>query len=85
SESWSEHSTADAVDIAAFVLADGRRISVLEDWRGNGPEATFLHRVRNGACRLFATTLSPDYNAAHANHLHLDQAVRGGMGWTVCR
>lgn len=85
SESWSQHSTADAVDISAFVLADGRRISVLEDWRGNGPEATFLHRVRNGACRLFATTLSPDYNAAHANHLHLDQAVRGGMGWTVCR
>lgn len=52
SESWSEHSTADAVDIAAFVLADDRRISVLQDWRGNGPEATFLHRVRNGACRL---------------------------------
>ena len=85
SESWSQHSTADAVDIAAFVLADGRRISVLSDWRGNGPEATFLHRVRNGACRLFATTLSPDYNAAHANHFHLDQANRGGMGWTVCR
>ena len=82
---WSEHATADAVDIAGFVLADGRRISVLEDWRGTGPEATFLHRVRNGACRLFATTLSPDYNAAHANHFHLDQATRGGMGWTVCR
>ncbi len=82
---WSEHSTADAVDIAGFVLADGRRISVLEDWRGNGPEATFLHRVRNGGCRLFATTLSPDYNPAHANHFHLDQAARGRMGWTVCR
>ena len=83
--SWSEHATADAVDIAAFVLADGRRVSVLNDCRGTGPEATFLHRVRNGACRLFATTLSPDYNAAHANHLHLDQAMRGGMGWTACR
>ena len=82
---WSEHATADAVDIAGFVLADGRRISVLDDWRGNGPEATFLRRVRNGACRLFATTLSPDYNVAHANHLHLDMATRGGMGWTVCR
>lgn len=61
SGSWSEHSTADAVDIAGFVLADGRRITVLKDWAGQGPEATFLHRVRNGACRLFATTLSPDY------------------------
>lgn len=82
---WSEHATADAVDIAGFVLADGRRVSVLDDWRGSGPAATFLHRVRNDACRLFATTLSPDYNAAHANHLHLDQARRGGVGWTMCR
>ena len=29
---WSEHATGNAVDIAAFVLADGRRVSVLNDW-----------------------------------------------------
>jgi hypothetical protein len=34
---------------------------------------------------LFATALSPDYNAAHANHLHLDEAGRGEMGWSMCR
>ncbi|MDB5703677.1 MAG: Extensin-like protein [Sphingomonas bacterium] len=82
---WSEHATADAIDIAGFRLADGKRITVAADWKGNGPEATFLHQVRNGACKLFATTLSPDYNAAHRDHLHLDQAARGEFGWRACR
>jgi hypothetical protein len=83
--SWSEHATADAIDVAGFRLADGKRITVAADWKGNGPEATFLHQVRNGACKLFATTLSPDYNAAHHDHLHLDQAARGEFGWRACR
>ncbi len=79
---WSEHATANAIDIAAFVLADGRRISVLADWEGTGPEAAFLRTVRDGACGSFATVLSPDYNAAHADHFHLDQDGR----WVgVCR
>ena len=82
---WSEHASANAVDIAAFRLADGRRISVVGDWKGGGAKALFLRDVRDGACRLFATTLSPDYNAAHRDHLHLDQAGRGAMGWRGCR
>lgn len=82
---WSEHSTADAVDIAGFRLTDGTRITVARDWKGDGPKARFLHAVRDGACQLFATTLSPDYNAAHADHLHLDQANRGRGGWRACR
>lgn len=82
---FSEHATADAIDIAAFVLADGRRITLVGDWRGDGPEAAFLHAVRDGACRLFSTTLSPDYNRAHHDHLHLDQAERGAMGGRACR
>jgi hypothetical protein len=82
---WSEHSTGNAVDIAAFRLADGRRISVLGDWQDEGAKGRFLRDVRDGACRLFSTTLSPDYNAAHRDHLHLDQARRGAMGWRACR
>lgn len=81
----SEHAAANAVDIAGFRLAGGRRITVARDWRVNGPEAAFLRDVRDGACRLFATVLSPDYNQAHADHLHLDQARRGAMGWRGCR
>lgn len=82
---WSEHATADAIDVAGFRLADGRRISVVRDWEGEDAEAHFLRAVRDGACDLFATTLSPDYNAAHRDHLHLDQAGRGAMGWRMCR
>ncbi len=84
--SWSEHATADAIDIAAFRLADGRTLSILADWTGGtAAEQAFLRSARDAACRLFATTLSPDYNEAHRDHLHLDQAGRGSTGWTLCR
>ena len=82
---WSEHASANAVDIAAFRLADGRRISVVGDWNEGGEAAEFLREVRDGACDLFATVLSPDYNAAHRDHFHLDQADRGAGGWRACR
>lgn len=81
---WSEHATGNAIDISAFVLADGRRIVVRTGWTGPEDAAAFLRTVRDSACRSYATVLSPDYNAAHADHLHLDQANRSG-GWTVCR
>lgn len=80
--SWSQHAHARAIDIAGFRLADGRRITVAKDWTSTAPSARFLHRVRDGACRVFATTLSPDYNAAHRDHLHLDGTDKG---WSVCR
>ncbi len=82
---FSEHATADAVDITGFRLADGSDVSVLADWSAGGREAAFLREVRDGACRLFPTVLSPDYNAAHRDHLHLDVANRGTAGWTLCR
>jgi hypothetical protein len=82
---FSEHASANAFDVLGFRLADGRTISVLRDWPGSGPQAAFLRDVRDGACRLFATVLSPEYNAAHADHLHVDQARRGPGGWRMCR
>jgi hypothetical protein len=81
---WSEHATANAVDVAGFRLDDGTRITVIGDWRSDGARSAFLREVRDGACDLFATVLSPDYNAAHRDHLHLDQAARGGLGWRAC-
>lgn len=82
---FSEHATADALDITGFRLADGSRVSVLEHWEGDTRRSAFLRDVRDGACRLFSTVLSPDYNEAHADHLHLDQAERGSKGWRMCR
>jgi hypothetical protein len=68
----SAHSQAAALDIAGVRLRDGRRITLSADWRGDGPEARFLRRIRDDACRIFGTTLSPDYNAVHNDHLHLE-------------
>lgn len=79
---FSEHATGNAIDIAAFQLEDGTKISVLRDWDGDDRKAQFLREARDGACGTFATVLSPDYNTAHADHFHLDQSAR----WSgVCR
>ncbi|WP_374390754.1 extensin family protein [Brevundimonas sp.] len=80
----SEHARANALDVAAVTLENGRKVSVLADWDGQGPAgesgARFLERARGGGCRLFSNVLTPDYNAAHADHLHLDAAPRGVCG-----
>ncbi|MBS0383945.1 MAG: extensin family protein [Proteobacteria bacterium] len=77
---WSEHAHANAIDIGGFTLADGRTITVLRSWRTPSDESAFLHDIRNGGCRIFQGVLSPDYNRAHANHLHLDMGA-----YKVCR
>lgn len=76
----SQHATADALDVAAVRLRDGRRISIARDWPGEDAEARFLRRIRDGACGPFRAVLSPDYNVAHRDHLHLDQGA-----YRVCR
>jgi len=76
----SEHARANALDIGSMTLVDGRKVSVLRDWDGTGPAGaegqSFLRRIRDGACRAFSTVLTPDYNEAHRNHLHLDGAPK---------
>ncbi|MBY0532364.1 MAG: extensin family protein [Xanthobacteraceae bacterium] len=75
----SQHATANAIDISSFTFEDGSIASVLKDW-DKGERGEFLRAVRDGACRFFGGVLSPDYNAAHANHFHFD------MGWwKICR
>lgn len=68
----SEHGKGDAIDIGGFRLSDGRTISLEHGWRGKHDEAAFLREVRDGSCEIFNAVLSPDYNAAHYNHLHFD-------------
>jgi hypothetical protein len=69
----SGHASANAIDVSAFVLADGRRIPVLGGWRQGTPaERQFLRIIHASACKRFGTSLGPDYNAAHANHLHVE-------------
>jgi hypothetical protein len=81
----SEHAHANAVDISAFVLQDGRRIAVLGGWNGTSSERDFLRRLHASACKRFGTVLGPNYNAAHANHLHFDMAKSMKDGSAYCR
>lgn len=69
---FSQHATANAIDVTGFRFSNGKRISVEADWNGATPEAAFLRAVRDGSCDLFRGVLGPDYNAAHADHFHLD-------------
>jgi hypothetical protein len=80
----SEHAFGNALDIAAFILADGRKISVQQGWRGSPEEQGFLHDVQLFACDTFSTVLAPGYNAAHYNHIHVD-LMRRASGRRPCR
>ena len=69
----SGHAIANAVDVAAFTLRDGRQVSIARDWASEDAAVRgFLQTIRRSACRRFGTVLSPDYNAAHRDHLHLE-------------
>lgn len=77
----SEHATANAIDVAAFVLTDGTRVVLSADWgQGGSAKAAFLRDVRDGACQFFDAVLGPDYNAAHRDHFHFDMGA-----FRVCR
>ncbi len=85
----SEHSFGNAMDVASFTLANGKKISILKDWSttgaifGIGKDANFLDEVHKGACDSFATVLGPRYNKAHENHFHMDMG-RGGR-YKICK
>jgi len=79
----SEHSFGNALDIAAFVLADGRRITVKNGWRGAAEEQGFLRDVQGAACDHFTTVLAPGSNRFHYDHFHVD-LMRRASGRRIC-
>jgi len=69
----SGHALANAVDVSGFVLADGRRITIANDWRSEDDRVReFLKVVHDSACKRFGTVLTPNYNEAHRDHFHLE-------------
>ena len=67
----SEHAKGNAIDISAFTLADGTRITVL-GWRGR--DRRVLRRLHASACGPFGTVLGPDSDRFHQDHFHFDIA-----------
>ena len=76
----SQHAFGNALDVSGFRLEDGRLIDVEAHWGQRGKEGIFLKRVHEGACGIFSVTLGPEYNAAHADHFHMDMGPGG-----ICR
>jgi Extensin-like protein C-terminus len=68
----SEHAFGNALDIAAFTLADGRRVTVKDGWKGMPEEQGFLRDVQGAACQQFNTVLAPGSNVYHYDHIHVD-------------
>ena len=75
----SEHATAEALDIAAFRLTNGERVTVLNGWKSANTQP-WLKAMLTASCGYYGNGLGPEYNAAHANHFHL-----GMHGFGLCR
>ena len=78
----SEHAFGNALDIASFTLADGRKVEI-----GPAPpeqDGKFLNRVRKAACGPFKTVLGPGSDPDHSLHFHLDLEPRR-HGGTFCQ
>ena len=75
----SEHASGNALDLAAFELADGRVITVLRGWSGSQAERDFLREVHATACQYFTTVLGPGVEL-HDDHFHLDLAHHNEAG-----
>jgi len=75
----SEHAFGNALDIAAFTLSDGRRVTVKDGWKGMPEEQGFLRDVQAAACQQFNTVLAPGSNVYHYDHIHVDLMRRASQ------
>lgn len=72
----SEHAFANAIDIGGYKLADGRSVEYLKHWRVRDGSSEFLQATSLSACEIFNTTLTPDYDRFHRNHIHIDASPK---------
>lgn len=74
----SEHGFANALDVVGFKLEDGRTVTLSEGWADAlSPEGRLLRFAHDAGCSRFTTTLGPEANALHRDHLHLDLGCHG--------
>ena len=74
----SEHGFANALDVIGFRLADGRTVTLSDGWTDPlAPAGRLLRFAHDAGCANFTTTLGPEANALHADHLHLELGCHG--------
>jgi len=79
SSTLSQHSYGNAIDLWKFVGTDGTTYSLEHDWQKNNNNPTthkaqVLHYIANQLHerRIFNIVLTPNFDAAHYNHFHVD-------------
>jgi hypothetical protein len=80
----SEHAFGNALDIAAFTLADGRTVTVKNGWKGMPEEQGFMRDIQAAACQQFNTVLAPGSNVYHYDHTHVD-LMRRASRRVICQ
>lgn len=68
----SEHGKGRAVDISAFILSNGKVLTVARDYN------RLLRRIYKAGCNYFMTTLGPGSDGYHEDHFHFDTSARKG-------
>jgi hypothetical protein len=76
----SEHGRANALDIRALKLADGRSLSLTDRNVPRELRETILH----SACTRFSTVLGPGSDGYHEDHIHLDLMERRN-NYRICQ
>ncbi|WP_028334511.1 extensin family protein [Bradyrhizobium sp. USDA 3256] len=76
----SEHGRANALDVRAFGLADGKSISLTDRSVPRTLRETVLHSV----CARFSTVLGPGSDWYHEDHIHLDLIERRN-NYRICQ
>ena len=76
----SEHGHANALDVRALKLADGRSISLTDRAVSRELRETVLHSV----CARFMTVLGPGSDWYHEDHIHLDLMERRN-NYRICQ
>ena len=76
----SQHGRANALDVRALRLADGRVIGLTDV----GIAKNWREGLRTSACARFTTVLGPGSDGYHEEHIHLDLAERHG-GYRLCQ
>jgi hypothetical protein len=76
----SEHGRANALDVRAFKLANGRSISLTDRTVPRELRETVLHSV----CARFSTVLGPGSDWYHEDHIHLDLMERRN-NYRICQ
>jgi hypothetical protein len=73
----SEHGKGRAIDISAFVLSNGKVLTVASNYN------KLMRRIYKAACPYFRTTLGPGSDGYHEDHFHFDTSARSGGSY--CR